>query len=80
MKYFRYVLISIAVILIVYNATILDFNAPLQGDSQIALIGILASASVIVLLLILIQAERVISVTRAVNLSGPTGQRQYPPF
>jgi hypothetical protein len=43
----------------VYNATILDFNAPLQGDSQIALIGILASASVIVLLLILIQAERV---------------------
>lgn len=59
MKYFRYVLISIAVILIVYNATILDSNAPLQGDSQIALIGILASASVIVLLLILIQAERV---------------------
>ena len=59
MKYFRYVLISIAVILIVYNATILYFNAPLQGDSQIALIGILASASVIVLLLILIQAERV---------------------
>lgn len=59
MKYFRYVLISIAVILIIYNATILDINAPLQGDSQIALIGILASASVIVLLLILIQAERV---------------------
>ncbi|MDB2464079.1 hypothetical protein N9W69_04600 [Flavobacteriaceae bacterium] len=59
MKYFRYVLISIAIILIVYNATILDFNALLQGDSQIALIGILASASVIVLLLILIQAERV---------------------
>ena len=59
MKYFRYVLISIAIILIVYNATILDFNALLQGDSQIALIGILASASVIVLLLILTQAERV---------------------
>jgi len=59
MKYFRHVLISIAVILMVYNLTILDFNAPLQGDSQIALIGILASASVIVLLLILIQAERV---------------------
>jgi len=59
MKYFRYVLISIAVILIVYNATILDFNAPLQGDSQIALIGILASYYFILVLLILIQAERV---------------------
>ena len=59
MKYFRYFLILVALALVIYNATIVDFEAPLQGDSQIALIGILASASVIVLLLILIQAQRV---------------------
>lgn len=59
MKYFRYVLLSIAFALIIYNATIIDFVDPFQGDSQIALIGILASACVIVLVLILIQAERV---------------------
>lgn len=59
MKYFRYILLSIAFALIIYNATIIDFNDPFQGDSQIALIGILASACVIVLVLILIQAERV---------------------
>ena len=59
MKYIRYILLLIAVALIVYNATIIDFKAPLQGDSQIALIGILASACVIVLVLILIQSHRV---------------------
>ena len=59
MKYFRYILLLIAFALIAYNATILDFNAPFQGDSQIALIGILASACVVVLVLILIQSQRV---------------------
>lgn len=59
MKYFRYILLFIAFALIVYNATIIDFNAPFEGDSQIALIGILASACVIVLMLILIQAQHV---------------------
>lgn len=59
MKYFRYILLLIAFALIIYNATIIDFKSPFQGDSQIALIGILASACVIVLVLILIQSERV---------------------
>lgn len=59
MKYFRYSLLLVAFALMVYNATILDFNALFQGDSQIALIGILASACVIILVLILIQAQRV---------------------
>ena len=38
--------------LLVYNATLIDFEAPFEGDSLIALIGILASLSAIVLLLI----------------------------
>ena len=59
MKYFRYVLIALALALIAYNATVLEPDNLLEGDSQIALIGILASASVIVLIVILIQSERI---------------------
>ncbi|MGB0450516.1 MAG: hypothetical protein ACPG39_04710 [Flavobacteriaceae bacterium] len=59
MKYFRYVLIALALALIAYNATVLEPDNILEGDSQIALIGILASASVIVLIAILIQSERI---------------------
>jgi len=59
MKYFRYVLIALALALIAYNATVLEPDNLLKGDSQIALIGILASASVIVLIAILIQSERI---------------------
>jgi ribose/xylose/arabinose/galactoside ABC-type transport system permease subunit len=59
MKCFRYVLIALALALIAYNATVLEPDNLLEGDSQIALIGILASASVIVLIAILIQSERI---------------------
>jgi len=59
MKYFRYVLIALALALIAYNATVLEPDNLLEGDSQIALIGILASASAIVLIAILIQSERI---------------------
>lgn len=46
------ILIVLAMGLLVYNATLIDFEAPFEGDSLIALIGILASLSAIVLLLI----------------------------
>ena len=59
MKCFRYVLIGLALALIAYNTTVLEPDNLLEGDSQIALIGILASASVIVLIAILIQSERI---------------------
>ncbi|MDY8136874.1 hypothetical protein [Aquimarina sp. 2201CG5-10] len=54
MKYFIYILILVAVGLIIYNTTKLDFNNLLQGDSATALIGVFASACVVVLLLILL--------------------------
>ena len=46
------VLIVLALGLIAYNVTIVDFAQPLQGDSFIALIGITAALCAIVLLLI----------------------------
>ncbi|MFD2563925.1 hypothetical protein [Aquimarina rubra] len=59
MKYFIYLLIAVACSLVIYNATVLDFNNILQGDSRTALISILASACVIILLLILLVSRAI---------------------
>ena len=53
------VLIVIAVALIVYNATDIDFNNPLQGDSVIALIGIVAALCAIVLIVIFMMSKKI---------------------
>ena len=53
MKIFVYILITIAAGLCVFNITQLNSDALFEGDSLIAAIGVLASACVIILLLIL---------------------------
>lgn len=53
MKVFTLILSLIAVALIIFNATKLNFEALFKGESQIALITIIASLCVIVLLQIL---------------------------
>ena len=52
MKIFTLVISIIALALVVFNITKLDFNNLLEGDSTIALIGIVASLSVLALLFI----------------------------
>ncbi len=53
------VLIVLALALIGYNVTLVDFKNPLKGNSLIALIGILASLCAIVLLLIFSASKRI---------------------
>ena len=53
------VLIILALGLMAYNVTLVDFENPLQGDSTIALIGILASLCAVVLLLIFIASKKI---------------------
>ena len=53
MKYLVFTFIGIATILIIYNATFLDFSDLFGGESGVALTGILAGACVILLMLIL---------------------------
>lgn len=53
MKILTFILIVIALALIVFNATRLDLEDPFEGESAVAAIGILASACVVLLLLIL---------------------------
>jgi len=53
MKYFIYIFIGIAILLIAYNVTFIDFSNPTEGQSGIALIGIVTAACAILLMLIL---------------------------
>lgn len=52
MKIFTNILVFLALGLIVFNITLLDFKHPLEGNSMIAFIGIAASICAILILLI----------------------------
>ncbi len=53
------VLIILALALIAYNVTIIDFSDPLGEDSIIAVIGVVAALCAIVLLLILLTSRNI---------------------
>ncbi len=59
MKKVIYLFIGIAIILILYNFTFLDFSNLFEGESGIALIGIFAGACVILLMLILRTSRKI---------------------
>ena len=52
MKIFTSILVLLALALIVFNITLLDFKNPFQGDSAVAFIGIAASFRAVLILLI----------------------------
>ncbi|MBA4277445.1 hypothetical protein [Flavobacterium sp.] len=52
MKIFTNILVILALGLIVFNITLLDFKNPLQGNSMVAFIGIAASICAVLILLI----------------------------
>ncbi|OYU81455.1 MAG: hypothetical protein CFE23_05060 [Flavobacterium sp. BFFFF1] len=52
MKIFTTILIFFALALIVFNITMLNFNNLFEGDSLVALIGILASFCAVFILMI----------------------------
>lgn len=58
-KYISVLLIIVAVALIVYNITLVNFDNLFEGDSIIALIGIVASLCAIVLLLIYMMSKKI---------------------
>lgn len=53
------ILIVLAVALIAYNVTLVNFENPFEGNSIIALIGIVASLCAIVLLLIFMTSKKI---------------------
>ena len=59
MKILSIILSIIALRLIIFNFTKIDFNTPFQGDSMVALITILASFCVILMMGILRISKRI---------------------
>jgi uncharacterized membrane protein (DUF485 family) len=53
------VLLLLAIALIAYNVTLIDFQNPFEGNSIVALIGIVASLCAIVLLLIYVISKKI---------------------
>lgn len=53
------VLIVLGLALIAYNVTLVDFENPLEGNSIIALIGVMASLCAIVLLLVYSTSKKI---------------------
>ncbi len=59
MKYFILILILAAIGLIAYNITLIDFSAPMEGDSIVAMIGIVSALCAILLLVIFTLSTRI---------------------
>lgn len=53
------VLIVLALGLIIYNVSLVNFENPLEGNSIIAIIGIVAALCAIVLLLIYVTSKKI---------------------
>ncbi|MBU2948121.1 hypothetical protein [Zobellia uliginosa] len=53
------ILIVLAIALIAYNVTMIDFQNPFNGDSTIALIGIVGSLCAVLLLLIFRTSKKI---------------------
>lgn len=59
MKIFTNILVLLAVALIIFNVTLLDYRNLFQGDSVVAFIGIAASLCAVLILLILKTAKKI---------------------
>ncbi|MCX7548469.1 hypothetical protein OS188_10950 [Xanthomarina sp. F1114] len=59
MKIFKLLLSLIAIGLIIYNLTQVDFNAPFEGDSVVAFITILTAMCALALLQILRISQKI---------------------
>lgn len=59
MKIFTTILIVLAVALIIFNITLLDFEKPFEGNSMIAMIGIVAAFCAVFILLIFKMSKKI---------------------
>ncbi len=64
MKIFTSILVVLAIALIGFNITLLDFKKPFEGDSVVALIGIVASVCAVLILLIFRMSKNITEKTK----------------
>ncbi len=59
MKIFTTILIFLAIGLIIFNFTLLDYNHPFEGESIVALVGIAAAFCAVFILLIFKMSKKI---------------------
>lgn len=59
MKTFTNILLLIAITLIVVNIFLIDYNKPFEGNSVVALIGVVASFCAVMILLIFRMSKKI---------------------
>ena len=59
MKIVLRIMMILALGMMVFNTTLIDWDAPTEGDSLVAIIGILASGSALLLLWILLLSLKI---------------------
>lgn len=64
MKIFTSILVVLALALIIFNITLLDFDHLFEGESSVALIGIAASFCAILILLIFRMSKIIVERTK----------------
>ena len=64
MRIFSYIVIALSVITIIFNATKIDFEKPFEGESTIAIIGIIASFCAILVVTLFRVAKKVVEQTK----------------
>jgi len=60
MKIFTTILVLLAVALVIFNITLIDFQNPFSGESAIAFIGIVASFCAVLILLIFRMSKKIV--------------------
>ena len=60
MKIFTNILVLLAISLLVFNITLIDFQNPFKGDSVIALVGVVASFCAVLILLIFRMSKKIV--------------------
>jgi hypothetical protein len=60
MKLFTNILVLLAVALLIFNITLIDFQNPVDGDSIIALVGVAASFCAVLILLIFRMSKKIV--------------------
>lgn len=60
MKIFTNILLLLAVALLIFNISLIDFNNPFQGNSMVALVGVFASVCAVLILLIFRTSKKIV--------------------
>lgn len=60
MKIFTNILVLLAISLLIFNISLIDFQNPFKGESVIALVGVVASFCAVLILLIFRMSKKIV--------------------